>query len=62
MSIAVALLKALPALSTPSIVLITVFVVSALIIAWSVYTDKPMTKEEEESDRYYDELYKSNKK
>ena len=49
----------LPDLGTPAIVLIVFFVMAALVMAWGVYSAKPMSKEEEELDRFYDELYKS---
>lgn len=52
----------LPELSTCSIVLIAFFVTAALIMAWGVYAAKPMSEEEEELDRFYDELYKSKKR
>ena len=55
-------LNVLPELSTSAIVVIAFFVMGALIMAWGVYSAKPMSEEEEELDRFYDELYKSKKR
>jgi len=51
-------LNDLPELSTVSIMVIAFFVMATLLMAWGVMTAKPMSDEEEELDRFYDELYK----
>ncbi len=51
-------LKDLPELSTGAIVVITFFVMAALLMAWELYNAPVMDEEDEEWDRYYDELYK----
>jgi hypothetical protein len=52
-------LSDMPELSTGSTVLIAFIVMAVLVIAWGVYSAPTMTEEEEEWDRYYDEMYKS---
>jgi hypothetical protein len=56
------LLKVLPALLTGAIVVIVFFVMGALLMAWGVYSAKPLSEEEEELDRFYEELDKSKKR
>jgi hypothetical protein len=52
-------LSVLPVLSTGAMVAIGFFVIAGLVMAWAICTARPMTKEEEELDRFFDEMYKS---
>lgn len=55
-------LSVLPVLSTDAMVAIGFFVIAGLVVAWAISTARLMTKEEEELDSFFDEMYKHKKR